>query len=48
MCIGNSKCYDYIVKSEWLNLRSLVTDTAFLPALEYLYHSILLEIAHTG
>ena len=34
-----------IVKSEWLNLRSLVTAIAAFPALEYLYHSIILAIA---
>ena len=27
-----------IVKSEWLNLRSLITATAALPELEYLHH----------
>ena len=35
-----------IVKSEWLNLRSLVTATAVLPVLEYLYHLVILAIAH--
>ena len=39
-----------IVKSEWLNLRLLVTEgyRAALLAQKYLHHSFVLVIAHTG
>ena len=40
--------YYRMTKHECLNLRSLVTAIAAFPALEYLYHSIIFAIAHTG
>ena len=45
MCIRNSRCYNYIVKSEWLNRRSFVTDTAFLPVCTIQFCSKLYTLA---